>query len=161
MPEGEFVLDLDSNPHPDLLELALTARRRARQSDTNHAASAYYLGVLHACCKATGCDESEMVRWLEHHDHEPTAPKLDPLMIPMPAIDLAVRARRLARMSREPVVFRYWQGMLDLLAALLGDDSPDLADAFVGECDPDPFIAIAAREVPVALSRDRVDRTSP
>lgn len=62
----KFVLDRKSNPHPALLRLAIGARRRV--TDTNHATQAYYLGVLHACCAATGCGESDVVGWFDAHE---------------------------------------------------------------------------------------------
>lgn len=65
-----FVLDLDDNPHPELLGLAVAARQRARDASTNFAAQAYYLGILHACVAATGCDLDQMVAWVERHAGE-------------------------------------------------------------------------------------------
>lgn len=160
MPAGEFVLDLPENPHPDLLELALDARRRARASDTNHAASAYYLGVLHACTKATGCDESEIVAWIDHHD-TPPAPKIPGAELLSPAvIDAAVRARRVAHfggVERLPM-YLYWEGMLDLLCLAL-EVGPEVVDGFIASHDPDPVPHIDHKpvEVPVALPSNRVD----
>lgn len=165
MPAGEFVLDLPENPHPDLLALALDARRRARASDTNHAASAYYLGVLHACTKATGCDESEIVAWLDHHDTPaPTFPGQE--WLTEKVIDAAVRARRIAHLGgvEQLPMYLYWEGMLDLLCLAL-DVGPDVVDGFVASCDPDPAPVIDRKpeppvEVPVALPRNRVDPRS-
>lgn len=74
--EAPFVLDQEANPHPRLLELALDARRRAGRSDTNMAAKAYYLGVMHSMVAATGCDLDELVGWLDRHDPgEPQPPE--------------------------------------------------------------------------------------
>lgn len=133
-----FVLDLASNPHKKLLALALDARRTARVAGLgNLAASAYYLGVLHACAAATGAPDDEIRAWLDFHD---TA--LTPYVVPLAllgddAVDLAVRSRRLARLTTEPVVYRYWQGMADLLTATLRT-TPDVVDAFVALADPTP-----------------------
>jgi hypothetical protein len=62
-----FVLDLSSNPHPRLLALALKAKH-AYEADRNIGTERYYLGVIHACAAATGCQAFEMVRWVEHHE---------------------------------------------------------------------------------------------
>lgn len=144
-PEPPFVLDRDDNPHPRLLELALAARRRARLAAGNFAAASYYLGALHACCAATGCDESEIVGWLDAHDRTDLSAlaALAGERVGLVAVDVAVRSRRLARLAGgEPLVYRHWQGILDVLCAVL-DARPEDVDALVASLDPDPDPEIA------------------
>lgn len=148
--EEPFVLDLAANPHRELLEFVLTARRRARLSDTNHAAKAFYMGALMACAKATGLPVDQIGAWLDHHDTPDLDWLLERLSSRLPVdddawIDLAVRSRRLARMAGGAVeVYRHWQGVSDLLGALL-DIRPEDVDALVAGLDTEPAPEIAPR----------------
>lgn len=153
MSDEPFVLDHESNPHPRLLTLALEARRRARLSDTNHAAKAYYLGVFHACVEATGCDEGEITAWLDRHDDRPIPATVPMNTLPDEAIDAAVRSRRLAHQTPEPIVWRHWDGMLELLTHLLGASSADV-DAWVAAHDDFDASTLSHKEatVPPAIT---------
>jgi hypothetical protein len=154
--EAEFVLDRDENPHPRLLALALAARRRSCVLGSgNLAAQSYYLGILHACVEATGCEESEIVGWLDAHDTLPRPSAVIPRILSDEAIDLAVRIRRIARGAPgEALLYRHWQGILDLLCVILGS-RPDEVDAFIAYADPLPADALPEPRSgqPVALRR--------
>lgn len=71
-----FVLDLDSNPHPRMLERALITRANARVAEERlgplkeydvdwRIAWRYY---LRAMADATGCEEAEFDAWLDQHE---------------------------------------------------------------------------------------------
>lgn len=61
----DFVLDLDSNPHPRMLAGALDARRRVASTPES---VAYWRGYLAAMADATGCDKADLIAWLDRHE---------------------------------------------------------------------------------------------
>lgn len=63
---SDFVLDLDSNPHPVMLAGALAARRRARVGEDVD--QAFWNGYLRAMADATGCSVSDLKSWLNAHE---------------------------------------------------------------------------------------------
>lgn len=65
---SDFVLDLDSNPHPRMLEGALDARRRAEKHPTSITHGRYWQGYLDAMADATGCSHLDLIAWLDRHE---------------------------------------------------------------------------------------------
>lgn len=69
---AEFVLDLDSNPHPRMLAGALKRRRLAARvpgwSDDYSQVHGEWFGYLAAMADATGCDEADLIAWLDRHE---------------------------------------------------------------------------------------------
>ncbi|HSS11163.1 MAG TPA: hypothetical protein VLL25_14850 [Acidimicrobiales bacterium] len=57
-----FVLDRDSNPHPDLTKLAKSAAVRAHGGGLW--AHGYWHGVADAMAAATGVSRDEIIEWL-------------------------------------------------------------------------------------------------
>lgn len=66
--ESGFVLDLDSNPHPKMLDGALRARRAARFDPFDDEQRMYWLGYLHAMADATGCERDDIEAWMDRHE---------------------------------------------------------------------------------------------
>ena len=73
MGDDVFVLDREENPHPRMLTEALAARQRAFASQgvagerPIDEPQSFWRGYLSAMCAATGCDEVEMIAWLDSH----------------------------------------------------------------------------------------------
>lgn len=66
-----FVLDLEANPHPDLLAFGLELRRISRNNPGNLVAQGNHLTFLQTCAKATGCPVEDVAAWLEHWEPTP------------------------------------------------------------------------------------------
>lgn len=58
-----FVLELESNPHPRMLQEALAARRAAKWWKPWRIL--YWRGYFDAMVGATGCDPADMHAWVE------------------------------------------------------------------------------------------------
>lgn len=73
---------------------------------------------------------------------------------PHPAmLDLALRARRLAKLSPgEPVLYRYWQGVLDAMCAATGE-SPEDMNAWLDRHDDVDLSKLASKGQPVEIVR--------
>ncbi|MES1975700.1 MAG: hypothetical protein V4472_24855 [Pseudomonadota bacterium] len=73
---SDFVLDLESNPHPKMLAGAIAARaamKRQKLGTTEaHYRSGVWWGYVQAMADATGCDREEIVRWVRHHEQVKT-----------------------------------------------------------------------------------------
>lgn len=63
-PAPRFVLDLASNPHPDLRDGAFAARAAAAMDDRGHLAT-YWHGYRDAMAAATGLDPDAFDAWLD------------------------------------------------------------------------------------------------
>lgn len=68
-----FVLDLDSNPHPDLLEGVTDAYDDAASMgfDPWDPATIYLRGMIRGMALATGRPDAEFVAWIRHHKAKP------------------------------------------------------------------------------------------
>lgn len=72
-PADLFVLDRVENPHPRMLAEGWQLRRRATGGGTI-VAVARWEGYLQAMCAATGCDEADILGWMDRHPIAPEAP---------------------------------------------------------------------------------------
>ncbi len=72
--EPKFVLDRDSNPHPELLAAMLKARAemKAQKLGTTeaHYRTGIWQGFVQATAAATGCPREEIISWVRHHERE-------------------------------------------------------------------------------------------
>jgi hypothetical protein len=67
-----FILDLESNPHPRLLNNAI--RTYMLRDDW----PSFFLGYIKACADATGCSEQQIIRWIKHHLPAEVPPNIYP-----------------------------------------------------------------------------------
>lgn len=69
MADGEeFVLDLESNPHPKMRDAAVRHRRLARLAPGEPLLGLRYLTYLEAMADATGCSLEDLDAWVARHD---------------------------------------------------------------------------------------------
>lgn len=62
-----FILDLESNPHPKMLEAAIRYRRLAHATPGEPVIYRYWQGYLEAMCDATGLPPEQIDAWVARH----------------------------------------------------------------------------------------------
>lgn len=71
-PRPTFVLSLDDNPHPEMLERAIERRRLSRLESDNHSSCFTFRdrwrGFMEAMAAATGYEASVIEAWMDHHE---------------------------------------------------------------------------------------------